>query len=252
MQSQSASVVLKRLPEVCLSCPKSIIRLTDVSRSFALGHTAVHALKDISVEIGQGEMVAIWGPSGSGKSTLLNMVGLIDRPDAGKVVFDGVDVRSLSDDALSDCRSRKIGFVFQNFNLIPVMSALENVMLPLQLQGMPDAAARMNATNWLERVGLGALMKMRPDRLSGGQRQRVAIARALVIAPALVIADEPTANLDSENSRSVIDLMHQMNKETGVTFVFSTHDQRLLDRVPRHVLLKDGMLAGDSRQGAAD
>lgn len=231
---------------------QSIIRLAGVSRSFALGHTTVHALKGISVEIGQGEMVAIWGPSGSGKSTLLNIIGLIDHPDAGEVVFDGVDVRSLSDDALSDCRNRKIGFVFQNFNLIPVMSALENVMLPLQLQGMTDAAARGSAANWLDKVGLGSLMKMRPDRLSGGQRQRVAIARALAIDPVLVLADEPTANLDSENSRAVIDLMHRMNKETGVTFVFSTHDQRLLDRVPRHLLLKDGRLAGDGQPGAAD
>ncbi|WP_310452578.1 ABC transporter ATP-binding protein [Sulfuritalea sp.] len=233
---------------------KSIVRLVGVSRSFALGHTTVHALKDISVEIGQGEMVAIWGPSGSGKSTLLNMIGLIDHPDAGAIAFDDLDVRSLSDDALSDCRNRKIGFVFQNFNLIPVMSALENVMLPLQLQlqGMADAVARRIAANWLGKVGLGSLMEMRPDRLSGGQRQRVAIARALAIDPILVIADEPTANLDSENSRAVIDLMQRMNKETGVTFIFSTHDQRLLDRVPRHLLLKDGMLAGDGRLGTGD
>lgn len=249
---QSERAMLERLLPADPLRAKSIVRLVGVSRSFALGHTTVHALRDISLGIGQGEMVAIWGPSGSGKSTLLNMIGLIDHPDAGEIVFDDLDVRSLCDDALSDCRNRKIGFVFQNFNLIPVMSALQNVMLPLQLQGMADAAARKIAANWLDKVGLGSLLKMLPDHLSGGQRQRVAIARALAIDPALVIADEPTANLDSENSRAVIDLMQQMNKETGVTFIFSTHDQRLLDRVPRHIMLKDGMLASDSRPGARD
>lgn len=249
---RSVSAMLERQLTAQTLPMKSIVRLVGVSRSFALGHTTVHALRDISLGIGQGEMVAIWGPSGSGKSTLLNMIGLIDHPDAGEIVFDDLAVRSLSDDALSDCRNRKIGFVFQNFNLIPVMSALQNVMLPLQLQGMADAAARKIAANWLDKVGLGSLLKMLPDHLSGGQRQRVAIARALAIDPALVIADEPTANLDSENSRAVIDLMQQMNKETGVTFIFSTHDQRLLDRVPRHIMLKDGMLASDSRPGAGD
>lgn len=221
--------------------------LAQVSRRFALGHTTVQALKEVSIEIRQREMVAIWGPSGSGKSTLLNMIGLIDRPDSGSLVFQGVDVARLDDDALSDCRGRKIGFIFQNFNLIPVMSALENVMLPLQLQGMSAANARVIAANWLDMVGLASLTKMRPDRLSGGQRQRVAIARALAIKPALVVADEPTANLDSENSRSVIDLMHQMNQQTGATFVFSTHDRRLLDRMPRHLLLQDGVIAEDHR-----
>lgn len=235
-----------------LTQARKIVALANVSRSFALGHTTVRALNDVSVEICQGEMVAIWGPSGSGKSTLLNMIGLIDHPDGGMVMFEGSDIGSLSDDQLSDCRSKKIGFVFQNFNLIPVMNALENVMLPLQLQGASESEARKDATSWLERVGLETLMKMRPDRLSGGQRQRVAIARALAIKPVLVIADEPTANLDSENSRSVIDLMHEMNKETGVTFVFSTHDQRLLDRVPRHLLLKDGALVGDECVGDAN
>lgn len=249
---QTAVVELVRQPIKHAPRANSIIQLAGVSRSFALGHTTVQALKNISLEIDQAEMVAIWGPSGSGKSTLLNMIGLLDRPDRGAVVFDNVDVRGLSDDVLSDCRNRKIGFVFQNFNLIPVMSALENTMLPLQLQGMPEVGAREVATYWLDKVELGSQRNVRPDRLSGGQRQRVAIARALAIDPVLVLADEPTANLDSENSRSVINLMHRMNKETGVTFVFSTHDQRLLDRVERHVLLRDGMLAGDGRCGAVD
>lgn len=247
---QDASHVRQRTSEQARRpAGESVISLKEVSRTFALGQTRVPALKAVSVEIGRQEMVAIWGPSGSGKSTLLNMIGLIDRPDAGSVVFEGVDVRSLDDDALSDCRSRKIGIVFQNFNLIPVMSALENVMLPLQLQGMKEAAARATAANWLALVGLEALLKMRPERLSGGQRQRVAIARALAIEPTLVVADEPTANLDSENSHSVIELMRRMNRETGITFIFSTHDSRLLDRVPRHVQLKDGVIADDRRPG---
>ncbi|MHB1123188.1 MAG: ABC transporter ATP-binding protein [Ramlibacter sp.] len=228
-----------------------MVSLANVYRSFALGHTTVHALMDVSLDIRAGDMVAIWGPSGSGKSTLLNVIGLIDKPDGGTVAFDGADVRSWSDDMLSDARNRKIGFVFQSFNLIPVMSALENVMLPLQLQGIADKTARQTAARWLQKVGLEQLTNMRPDRLSGGQRQRVAIARALAIEPEVVIADEPTANLDSENSRAVVDLMHQMNRQTGVTFVFSTHDQRLLDQVPTHLELHDGRLITRAQEAIA-
>lgn len=229
----------------------AILRLKSISRRFALGHTTVEALRQVSLDIYRSEMVALWGPSGSGKSTLLNMMGLIDSPDTGQVLFDGQDARGLGDDALSDYRNCKIGFVFQNFNLIPVMNALENVMLPLQLQGHPAAVARAKAGALIDAVGLGPMLTMRPDRLSGGQRQRVAIARALVINPMLVIADEPTANLDSENSHAIIDLMQRMNRETGVTFIFSTHDQRLLDRIPRHLHLHDGQLVADKALRAA-
>lgn len=228
-----------------------IVRLEGVSRRFALGHSTVHALKQVDLGIEQGEMLAVWGPSGSGKSTLLNMIGLIDQPDSGTVLFEQQDTRRLSDNQLSECRNRKIGFVFQSFNLIPVMSAVENVMLPLQLQGMAEKLARCNAEDWLERVGLAGFARMRPERLSGGQRQRVAIARALAIDPVLVIADEPTANLDSESSRAVIDLMHEMNAQTGVTFIFSTHDQRLLDRVSRHLQLRDGTIIDDRQAGGS-
>ncbi|MDR3669546.1 MAG: ABC transporter ATP-binding protein [Holophaga sp.] len=219
-----------------------LFELTGVHRRFALGDTTVQALRGIDLAIARGDMLAIWGPSGSGKSTLLNLLGLIDQPDQGTLRFAGEDVHAWSDDALTDCRSRKIGFVFQSFNLVPVLTALENVMLPLQIQGQAGAVARKRAGDWLARVGLERFLAFRPDKLSGGQRQRVAIARALVIDPMLVLADEPTANLDSGNSRAVIDLLRQLNAETGVTCVFSTHDPRLLEHVPRHLRLVDGRI----------
>jgi len=223
----------------------ALLELAGIHRHFALGETTVHALRGVDLSIARGESVAIWGPSGSGKSTLLNLLGLIDGPDQGTLRFAGQDVASLPDDALTDCRNRSIGFVFQNFNLVPVLTALENVMLPLQIQGQGDRVAAARAGDWLDRVGLASFAAFRPDKLSGGQRQRVAIARALVTSPMLVLADEPTANLDSGNSRAVIDLMQQLSVETGVTCVFSTHDPRLLEHVPRHVRLVDGRIESD-------
>ena len=224
---------------------QNLFSLTNIQRHFALGETTVQALRGIDLNIARGESVAIWGPSGSGKSTLLNLLGLIDAPNAGDLHFDGQDVHALPDHALPDTRNRKISFVFQGFNLVPVLTALENVMLPLQIRGISAASAKKRAADWLAHVGLERFAAHRPDKLSGGQRQRVAIARALVIEPMLVIADEPTANLDSENSRAVIDLLQKMNHETGVTCVFSTHDPRLLDHVPRHVCLADGRIESD-------
>ncbi|RIX42057.1 MAG: ABC transporter ATP-binding protein [Rhodocyclales bacterium GT-UBC] len=228
-----------------------LFQLSGIERHFALGETTVPALRGVSLSIERGESVAIWGPSGSGKSTLLNLLGLIDAPNAGDLRFDGEDVLALDDDALTDCRNRKIGFVFQGFNLMPVLTALENVMLPLQIRGVATSVARQRASDWLAHVGLERFAAHRPDKLSGGQRQRVAIARALVVEPMLVIADEPTANLDSENSRAVIDLLQKMNQETGVTCVFSTHDPRLLDHVPRHVRLADGLIESDAHPETA-
>jgi putative ABC transport system ATP-binding protein len=225
----------------------TLFELSNIHRTFALGETTVQALRGVDLTIERGESVAIWGPSGSGKSTLLNLLGLIDAPDEGTVRFEGRDARSFSDDALADCRNRKIGFVFQSFNLVPVLTALENVMLPLQIQGLEGGAARKRAEAWLARVGLEPFAAFRPDKLSGGQRQRVAIARALVTEPALVIADEPTANLDSENSRALIDLLQRLNAETGVTCVFSTHDPRLLEHVPRHLRLVDGRIEPETK-----
>lgn len=225
-----------------------LLELSGIERSFSLGQARIHALRGIDLRIQRGEFVAIWGPSGSGKSTLLNLLGLIDTPDKGTLCFDGQDVAKLGDNDLSDCRNRKIGFVFQNFNLIPVLTALDNVALPLQVQGRSTAEAQSLASQWLGKVGLSALLDHRPDRMSGGQRQRVAIARALVASPSLLIADEPTANLDSKTSHEVIDLIENLNQETGVTCIFTTHDPRLLSRVPRQLKLEDGLISTDSYQ----
>ncbi len=223
----------------------AILKLRNIRRRFMLGETHIDALNDISLDIHAGEFLAVWGPSGSGKSTLMNIIGLIDAPTSGEVNFDGQDTHTLADDALTEFRGHKLGFVFQNFNLVPVLSALENVMLPLQIQGVKDAAARERAMAVLVDVGLERFVRSLPDKLSGGQRQRVAIARALVVDPKLVIADEPTANLDSENSRMVVELMREMNRARGVTFVFTTHDPRLLDHVDRKILLRDGNIETD-------
>ena len=222
-----------------------ILKLRHVRRRFLLGETTIDALHDISLDIHAGEFLAVWGPSGSGKTTLMNIIGLIDSPTEGEVLFEEQDTRILADNALTEFRADKIGFVFQSFNLVPVLSALENVMLPLQIKGVDEGSARARATTALIDVGLERFKNSLPDKLSGGQRQRVAIARALVVDPKLVIADEPTANLDSENSRMIIDLMREMNQVRKVTFVFTTHDQRLLDHVDRKIQLRDGNIASD-------
>jgi putative ABC transport system ATP-binding protein len=222
-----------------------ILKLRHVRRRFLLGETTIDALHDISLDIHAGEFLAVWGPSGSGKTTLMNIIGLIDSPTEGEVLFEEQDTRILADNALTEFRADKIGFVFQSFNLVPVLSALENVMLPLQIKGVDEGSARARATTALIDVGLERFKNSLPDKLSGGQRQRVAIARALVVDPKLVIADEPTANLDSENSRMIIDLMREMNQARKVTFVFTTHDQRLLDHVDRKIQLRDGNIASD-------
>ncbi len=222
-----------------------LLRLREIRRRFMLGETTIEALNSVSLDIHSGEFLAVWGPSGSGKSTMMNIIGLIDAPTSGEVWFDGQDTRSLKDDELTDFRGHKIGFVFQGFNLVPVLTSLENVMLPLQIQGVPEHKARERAMAALIDVGLERFKASRPDKLSGGQRQRVAIARALAVGPKLVIADEPTANLDSENSRMVVNLMRDMNRARGVTFVFTTHDPRLLEHVDRKILLRDGNIESD-------
>jgi putative ABC transport system ATP-binding protein len=225
--------------------PPPILKLRNIKRRFMLGETSIDALNSVSLDIHAGEFLAVWGPSGSGKSTLMNIIGLIDTPTSGEVSFDGQHTHLLADDALTDFRGEKIGFVFQNFNLVPVLSAVENVMLPLQIQGVAERLARERASAALLDVGLEKFSNSLPDKLSGGQRQRVAIARALVVNPKLVIADEPTANLDSENSRMVVDLMREMNRARKVTFVFTTHDPRLLEHVDRKILLRDGNIVSD-------
>ncbi|QSQ28098.1 ABC transporter ATP-binding protein [Pyxidicoccus parkwayensis] len=222
-----------------------LLDLRDIKRRYVLGEATVEALRGVSLRIHQGEFVAIWGPSGSGKSSLMNILGLVDAPTSGEVTLEGTPIGQLSDDALTDLRSRKVGFVFQSFNLIPVLSALENVMVPLQIQGVGASQARERATQALKDVALENQLHARPDKMSGGQRQRVAIARALVTEPSLVVADEPTANLDSENSYMVVQLMRELNRSKRVTFIFTTHDPRLLDLVDRKLLLKDGLLHTD-------
>lgn len=225
-----------------------LVRLENVAKNYHLGETIVQALKNITLEIDAGEFVAVWGPSGSGKTTLLNLIGAIDEPTAGVVSLEGREIAKLSDDQQSELRNQIIGFIFQNFNLIPVLSALENVMLPLQIQGVSGAEAKKCALQRLDQVGLSDFVKHRPDKLSGGQHQRVAIARALVSNPALVIADEPTANLDSKTAMKIIGLMRDLNRKEGVTFVFSTHDQRLLGQVDRLIQLEDGQITGEEKR----
>ena len=220
----------------------SLIRLEHVKKDYHLGETVVHALRGIDLAIDSGEFVAVWGPSGSGKTTLLNLIGAIDDPTEGTLTIAATEVNSLSDDRRSELRNETIGYIFQGFNLVPVLSALENVMLPLQIKGASAREAREKALDRLEEVGLADLIHHRPAKMSGGQQQRVAIARALVNDPSLVIADEPTANLDSETARTIISTMRELNEKEAITFVFSTHDQRLLDRVKRLVRLEDGRI----------
>jgi putative ABC transport system ATP-binding protein len=224
-----------------------LLVLEGVKRTFPLGHSVVPALRGINIKIASGEVVAICGPSGSGKSTALNIMGLIDQADEGTVIFDDQNVSGLGQDELADIRNHKIGFVFQAFHLVPVFSALENVMLPLVIQGISQGVAKARASEWLERVGILEFASQRPDRLSGGQRQRVAIARALVTAPMLVIADEPTANLDSVNAQLIIDLLWELSRATNVTCIIATHDDRLIRKAPRCAVLKDGVIQEDVR-----
>ena len=222
----------------------ALIEVKGVNKNYQLGETTVHALADVDLSIEAGEFVAICGPSGSGKTTLLNLIGSIDSPSGGQIFFDAQDIGQLSDNRQTELRNHSMGFVFQNFNLIPVLTALENVMLPLRITGMPVAKARKKALKRLRDVELEHIAAHRPDKMSGGQQQRVAIARALVANPSLVIADEPTANLDSVTAKAIIDLMQDRNRKEQTTFIFSTHDPRLLDRVQRKVVLKDGRIDG--------
>jgi putative ABC transport system ATP-binding protein len=223
-----------------------MVALENVSRRFPMDHQFVSALDDISLSLDAGEFVAAAGPSGSGKSTLLNLIGCIDQPTSGSIRLDEVETRRLSPAQLSELRRRKIGFVFQTFNLIPVFTAFENVEYPLLLQRVAGPERRARVREALESVGLGPRAGHRPDLLSGGERQRVAVARAIVHRPALVLADEPTANLDTANATQLIDLMRALNRQLGVTFLFATHDQRLLDHADRVIRLCDGRIVTDS------
>lgn len=222
----------------------ALIKLHNIRKTYRLGEIEVPALRGVDLEIGAGEFTALVGTSGSGKSTLLNIIGCIDVPDAGGTVeFDGRSTLSLSEVEKSALRNRGVGFVFQSFNLVPVLSVFENVELPLLLQKELSAKDRADKTNAaIEAVGLTPHIAHWPDKLSGGQRQRVAIARALVTSPKLVIADEPTANLDSTTAHRIVDLLAELNEKSGVTFLFSTHDEKLMGRVKRIVRIQDGVL----------
>jgi putative ABC transport system ATP-binding protein len=218
-----------------------IVTVQDVTKTYRLGKLTVTALAGVSLGVRAGEFLAVAGPSGSGKTTLLNLIGCLDRPTAGEIALDGEPVSGLSPGRRADLRARKLGFIFQTFNLIPVLTAEENVEYPLLIRRRPgDGRARVRAA--LEQVGLGDRARHRPAELSGGQQQRVAIARALVGDPALVLADEPTANLDSRTGTEIVDLMRRLNRERGTTFVFSTHDPRIMTAADRVLEISDGRL----------
>ena len=221
----------------------TIVQLTGIDKSYRLGRVMVRALSEVSLDIARGEFIALAGPSGSGKTTLLNLIACIDKPDRGRIVLDGSDVTDVPLHRLAATRREVLGFVFQTFNLIPVLTAWENVEYPLLLRGVPRRERRVRVERWLEHTGIADQAKQRPDQLSGGQRQRVAIARAMAGDPKLVIADEPTANLDSETGTRILDFLGEINATTDCTFVFSTHDPALIARAARVVRIRDGRVA---------
>jgi putative ABC transport system ATP-binding protein len=218
----------------------TVIALRGVEREYRMGRTTIRALRGVSAEFQRGEFTAIAGPSGSGKTTLLNLIGCIDKPDRGRVIVNGQDVTDTPLHRLAGLRNRYFGFIFQTFNLIPVLNAYENVEFPVLLDGLPSGERRARVEGLLERVGLEDHRRHRPHELSGGQRQRVAIARALVAQPLAVLADEPTANLDSHTGAGILDLMHELNEARGVTFLFSTHDPQIIRKARRVLAIHDG------------
>ena len=237
-----------------MSSPVSspLLQVRGVHRVHGFGDNAVTALAGVDLVVRTGEFMALVGPSGSGKSSLLDLVGALDTPDHGSVVFDGQDLRALGPSGRAALRLRRLGFVFQSYNLLPVLSALENVEYVLQLQKRPPAERRIQARAMLAAVGLERHMHRRPDELSGGQQQRVAVARALVGRPQLVLADEPTANLDSESAHGLLDTMRRLNGELGTTFIFSTHDPQVMRHARRIVHLRDGHIVEDSADAVAE
>jgi len=219
-----------------------VIKTENVVKEYKMGNTIVRALRGISVEIKRGEYISIMGPSGSGKSTLFNMIGALDKPTDGRVYIEGQDMSELDTYELAWLRCHKIGYIFQTFNLIPVMSALENVTLPMIFAGIPRKEREEKGKMLLEMVGLGHRVHHKPYELSGGQQQRVAIARALANDPAILLADEPTANLDLKTGREIITLMKQLNEERGVTVISATHDLKMIDVSDRIIFIRDGLI----------
>ncbi|MEN0068076.1 MAG: ABC transporter ATP-binding protein [Myxococcota bacterium] len=225
-----------------------IVTVRDLKREYQQGTITVKALRGVDLEIAPGEFTALMGPSGSGKTTLLNQIGALDTPTSGKVLIEDQDLTRLTSAQLSDLRLRRLGFIFQSYNLIPVLSALENAEFVLMLRGVGAAERRKIVLETLASVGLTGMEHRRPSELSGGQQQRVAVARAIAGKPALVLADEPTANLDSKTGDDLIALMKQLNQEFGITFVFATHDPKVMDAARRVVRLEDGMIKEDLRK----
>ena len=226
----------------------ALVEGRDLHRAYALGQARVPAVRGVSIAIAPGEFVALQGPSGSGKTTLLNLLGLLDTPDSGRVMVEQKEAETLSEDVKSDLRRDRFGFIFQTFNLLSVLTAEENVAYPLALKGLDGSARRDRARELLASVGLPEKAAVRPDLLSGGQRQRVAIARALANDPAIVFADEPTANLDSHTADEILELMHGINASRGVSFLFATHDPNVVRRARRVVTLHDGVIESDRAQ----
>ncbi len=224
----------------------SIVRLENVSKRYRLGEQEVTALADLSLAIDEGEFAALAGPSGSGKTTALNLIGCIDTASSGRVVVDGHDVSGRTPDELAELRAKTLGFIFQTFNLLPVLSAEENVEYPLvNIQRLPRAERRERVAYFLNMVGLSRFAGHRPNQLSGGQRQRVAIARALATHPRIVLADEPTANLDHQSGEGILQLMKHINETAGTTFIFSTHDARVMAMASRLIRISDGRIVGE-------
>ncbi len=226
----------------------TVIDAHDISRIFNPDTIPVIAVNHVHLHLERGEFTALVGPSGSGKTTLLNLIGGLDRPDSGSIVIDGVDITRLSANELIDFRLRNIGFVFQSFNLIPVLTARENVELIMQLQRQKRGEVNKRVDLLFEQIGLKDKMQERPAKLSGGQQQRVAVARALASKPKFVLADEPTANLDGKSAANLLDIMTRLNKEEDITFIFSTHDARVIERARRVITLVDGQIHSDTAQ----
>jgi putative ABC transport system ATP-binding protein len=221
------------------------VKVDNVKKDYLLGKITVPALKGVSLAIGKGEFLAIAGPSGSGKTTLLNLIGGLERPTSGSIFIEDIELGSFTADQMADIRARKMGFIFQNFNLLPVLTARENVEYPLLLNKELSGKARRKMVDEAMRdVGLGEFGFHKPMELSGGQRQRVAIARAIAARPAVILADEPTANLDHKTGEDILGLMRELNRKAGITFIFSTHDQKIMDMANRVVRLWDGMVQG--------
>jgi putative ABC transport system ATP-binding protein len=227
----------------------AIVQCEHIYKTYHQGKIEVKALRDVSLEVEKGGFVALSGPSGSGKTTMLNIIGGLDLADSGQVVVDGNSFEQMSQSQLAEMRLNKVGFVFQSYNLVPVLSALENVEFVMLLQGVPPEERTKRARSILDEVGLEGMYNRRPRELSGGQQQRVAVARAIVADPAIVLADEPTANLDSKTGKGLLEMMREMNQGKGVTFIFSTHDEMVMDFARRLVIIRDGQVVDDQAKG---